>query len=222
LGDAPVSTAETIWERFQEVGFVPDLTRDEARLLIDLYRQLAASGRPIPRDEVAALAAHAGVEADASEELIRRMSERDETGDIRGIMGLSLNRHPHRFRVHGNELATWCALDPLVIAPIMTDLVEIESNDPTNGETVHISVDPSGSLSCDPKDAVVSIVIPESGAPDSVERVWKMFCHQVFFFTDRDSANRYFSESDKELYYLPVEEAFELGRFLFAPVHTQV
>ena len=121
-----VTTAETIWERFQEVGFVPDLTTAESRLLIDLYRKLASEGRPVPATQLADLAEVAGVEPEVSEELIRRMGERDDAGDIRGIMGLSLNRHPHRFRVHGNELATWCALDPLVIAPIMTDLVEIE------------------------------------------------------------------------------------------------
>lgn len=217
-----MTTAETIWQRFQEVGFVPDLTTAESRLLIDLYRRLASEGRPVPATELADLAKVAGVESEVSEELIRRMGELDEAGDLRGIMGLSLNQHPHGFRVHGHELATWCALDPLVIAPIMTGPVDVESNDPINGESVHISVEPNGALSYEPEGAVVSIVIPEPGWPDSVERVWKMFCHQVFFFTDQDSADSYFSESDKELYSLPIEEAFDLGRLLFGPIHAQL
>ena len=128
--------------------------------------------------------------------------------------------HPHKFQVHGHELTTWCALDPLVIAPTMTDSVEVESDDPSTGKPIHISVDPGGAVSYQPETAVLSIVIPESGAHESIEGVCKMFCHQVYSFTSRDTADKSFSTDDRELCYLPVEDAFQLGRLLFGPIHA--
>ena len=62
--------------------------------------------------------------------MTERTRERDDDGAVRGIVGLSLNEHPHRFRVGDHELHNWCALDPLLIMPTMTVDVALESADP--------------------------------------------------------------------------------------------
>ncbi|MFV1963032.1 MAG: organomercurial lyase [Acidimicrobiia bacterium] len=213
--------AKTIWDRFQAVGFTPDFGRKESRLLIELYRRLAAEGRPIPAEEVERLAEGAGITSEVAGAFVEMAGERDEEGALRGIVGLSLNRHPHKFLVQGNELTTWCALDPMLIAPIMTEAVELESDDPRNGEPIRVSVSPSGVQTYEPTTAVVSIVIPESGATDNLETIWKMFCHQVHFFTSRESGEQFFSGRDIEVYFLTMEEAFDLGRLTFGPIHAQ-
>ena len=216
------TTAKKVWNRFQAEGFTPDFGPGGSRLLIALYRRLAAEGRPITTDEVEELAKDADVTSEETRSLIERGGELDDDGAVRGIVGLSLNAHPHKFLIHGHELRNWCALDPLLIAPTMTGAVELESDDPRSGEPIRVSVSPSGVQAYEPTTAVVSIVVPESGATDSIEAVWMMFCHQVHFFTSRESGEQFFSGRDIEVYFLTIEEAFELGRLTFGPVYTQL
>ncbi len=211
-----------IWQRFQEVGFTPDFGPEGSRLLIALYRRLAAEGRPITADEVAELAASLDVSPKQTAALIERTAERDDNGVVRGIVGLSLNEHPHRFRVGDHELRNWCALDPLLIAPTMTEDVALESTDPQTGEVVRVSVSPGGVNAQQPEQAVMSIVVPESGATDSVEAVWMTFCHQVHFFTSRQAAEQFFADKEYEVYFLTLEEAFALARLTFAPLSRQL
>ncbi len=226
----PTSSAlvDKVWGRFQEVGFTPDFGPEGSRLLIALYRRLAAEGRPVTPDEVAELAAQVDVSDEAARDLVEYTTERDDDGSVLGIVGLSLNEHPHTFRVNGRELRNWCALDPLLIVPTMTTDVELESADPGTGESVRVSVAPDGVKGYEPSGAVVSIVVPEpgalpeSGATDSVETVWMMFCHQVHFFSSREAGERFFEGKQFEVYFLTIDEAFELGRITFGPVYEQL
>ena len=64
-------------------------------------------------------------------------------------------------------------------------------------------------------------MIPESGTTDNLESIWKMFCHQVHFFTNRESGEQFFSGRDTEVDFLTIKEAFELGRLTFGPIHAQ-
>ena len=220
---APSTTiAEKVWDRFQAEGFTPDFGPEGSRLLIALYRRLAAEGRPITVGEVKELAKGAGLTTEEARSLVERAGELDDDGAVRGIVGLSLNAHPHKFLVNGHELRNWCALDPLLIAPTMSGDVELESDDPRSGETIRVSVTPSGVQAHEPTTAVVSIVVPESGATESVEAVWMMFCHQVHFFTSRESAEEFFSGRDIEVYFLTIEEAFDLGRLTFGPLYAEL
>ena len=211
-----------IWQRFQEVGFTPDFGPEGSRLLIALYRRLAAEGRPIPPDEVAELGASLDVSAEATAALLEGTAERDDEGAVRGIVGLSLNDHPHRFRVGDHELRNWCALDPLLIMPTMTQDAALESTDPQTGEVVRVSVSPGGVTAQQPEQAVMSIVVPPPGATDSVQNVWMTFCHQVHFFGSREAGEQFFADKEFEVYFLTLEEAFALGRLTFAPVYEQL
>lgn len=223
MSDQPQTTslAETVWSRFQSVGFTPDFGPDVSRLLIGLYRLLAAEGRPITPDEVEQLAKTVGVAPEMARMFVEQAGERNEEGAVVGIVGLSLNKNPHRFLIHGHELTTWCALDPMLIAPAMTGPVELESDDPRTGKPILVSVDPDGVQGHDPATAVISIVIPEAGATESLESVWKMFCHQVHFFTSRESGEQFFTGKDFEVYFLSIEEAFELGKLTFGAILAQ-
>ena len=211
-----------VWQRFQEVGFTPDFGPEGSRLLIALYRRLAAEGQPITPDELAELAASLDVSPEQTAALIERTAERDDDGVLRGIVGLSLNDHPHRFRIGDRELRNWCALDPLLIAPTMTEDVVLESTDPQTGEVVSVSVSPGGVNARQPERAVMSIVVPALGATDSVEAVWMKFCHQVHFFTSRQAGEQFFVGKEYEVYFLTLDEAFALGRLTFAPLYRHL
>ena len=193
-----------------------------SQLLIALYRRLAAEGRPIPPDEVAAIAGRLDVSAEAAAALVEDSAERDDDGAVRGIVGLSLNEHPHRFRVGDHELRNWRALDPLLIMPTMTQDVALESTDPQTGEVVRVAVSPGGVNAQEPEQAVMSIVVPPPGATDSVENVWMTFCHQVHFFSSREAGKQFFADKEFEVYFLTLEEAFALGRLTFAPLYEQL
>jgi alkylmercury lyase len=213
---------EQVWKRFQEVGFTPDFGPEGSRLLIALYRRLAETGQPVSADEVTAIAHELDMSPEHAAGLVERMGEHDDDGALRGIVGLSLNDHPHRFIVGGHELRNWCALDPLLIVPTMTEEVQLESTDPHTGESVRVSVTNEGIETQQPAEAVMSIVVPEPGATDSVESVWMTFCHQVHFFTSREAGEQFFEDSDYEVYFLTLDEAFGLGRLTFAPVYEQL
>ncbi len=211
-----------VWERFQEVGFTPDFGPEGSRLLIALYRRLAETGEPIPAADIATIAAALDVSPEQATHLIAGTGETDEDGAVRGIVGLSLNDHPHRFIVGDHELRNWCALDPLLIVPVMTEDVQLESDDPQTGETVRVSVTSEGIQAQQPTDAVMSIVVPEAGATESVQAVWMLFCNQVHFFTSREAGEQFFDGKDFEVYFLTLEEAFDLGRLTFAPLYQQL
>ncbi len=201
-------------QRFADVGFGTGFGPEESRLTVRLYRRLARDAQPVSPSEVVALAAEVGMERDEAERMMQCCAERDEAGNVRGIIGLSLNDHPHKFRVNGKELATWCALDPMFIAPAVGRDVVVATVDPSNGSSIRVQIPLDGAVSGEPDTAVLSVVIP-AGQAESVEAIWMQFCNHVHFFRDRESGEAYFSDKEMEVYFLSLGEAFELGRALF-------
>ena len=213
---------QNIWRRFKEVGFAPDFGAGGSRLIIALYRQLARDGEPISRDDAMGTAARLGVASEEAAEIIERVSERDEGGAIRGIVGLSLNDHPHTFRFGEVELRNWCALDPLLIIRVLNGPVTIESADPSSGKPVTVTATADGIEAYEPSTTVMSVVIPESGATESLESIWMTFCHQVHFFENQETAERYFADKKMEVHFLTPNEAFDLGGLTFAPLYREL
>lgn len=223
MSTTTATNVEKVWQRFQEVDFTPDFGPEGSKALIAIYRRLATTGEAIPMDEAFSLAAAAGFERDAAQEMFERSTELDDERNIRGIVGLSLNEFAHSFIVGERRLSTWCALDPLFIAPTIEQDVAIESSDPRSGEPVRVAVSAGGVERYSPAEAVVSIVIPESGAADEgVEAIWMMFCEHVHFFTDQASAEEHFAGRGMEVYFLSVREAFELGGVVFKTLHDAI
>jgi vacuolar-type H+-ATPase subunit B/Vma2 len=72
---------------------------DRSRLLIRVMR-LLAHGEPVEGERVDQIIANLGITHDDANQFLRQITERDERDRIVGIMGLSLNDHPHRFMVN--------------------------------------------------------------------------------------------------------------------------
>jgi len=187
-------------------GAVPTLDLGEQRLALELYRALM-EGRPISASELAARTATDPAEV---EEALARWPGvfRGKDGRIIGFWGLAVRGMPHRLSSRSGRLTTWCALDPLLIAPLVTDEARVESSDPVSGEPISLTVTPDGPRDVSPPTAVLSMLLPDR--PFSHDVV-QSFCHFVHFFTSEETGRKW-TGKHPGTFLLGVEEAFEVAR----------
>ncbi|MGH8636888.1 MAG: organomercurial lyase, partial [Burkholderiales bacterium] len=106
------------------------------------------------------------------------------------------------------------AWDGLFIPTVLGAAADVSSPDPDTRELVRLTVSPSGIERAEPNDAVVSFPLPERGDFDeSAENIIGGFCHSVFFFTSRESGERWRANHEATFLY-SLDDAFQLGRRL--------
>jgi alkylmercury lyase len=184
---------------------VPTLDPAEQRLALQLYRMLLA-GRPVA---TADLATAVGADVGFVERALGGWPGvfRDRKGQIVGFWGLAIRGMPHRLTTDQGEITTWCALDPLIIAPLVTDEAHVESGDPVSGEPIRLTVTPNGVRDLAPSEARVSMLAPDGPfGHDVVES----FCHFVHFFASEATAQRWVTDHPGT-FTLTVDEAFEVA-----------
>ena len=135
-----------------ELDFGPGLSR----LLVQTWRSLA-KGDPVSPEQVKRIAKDIGVDQTEADGFLRRMSERDASDSIVGVMGLSLNDHPHQFTVDGVALRTWCAGDTLFLPAMLGRTADVESASPLTGELIRLTVSPDGIVTTDPAGLALSV-----------------------------------------------------------------
>ncbi len=210
-----------IASRLRAAGIPPDFGPDRSRLLIQTYRALA-KGRPLTADQVNEIATDLDINQDEAHGFLKEVTERDADDNIIGVIGLSLNEEwGHRFHVNGASLRNWCAWDSLFIAPLLKQTVTIESDSPETKEKIRVTVGLEGIEQSDPADAVVTVVALDAKKHDlsSLEAVWGVFCHQVYFFASREEAQRW-AAGRESIEILTVEEAYELGKQAFSELNS--
>jgi alkylmercury lyase len=188
------------------VGAVPKLGPSERRIAIGLYR-LLAEGRPVSPERIADTL---NLSAGAVRETLSRWPGvyNDDAGRVVGFWGLSLSEMPHRFKVDGRALYTWCAWDSLFIPGILGKTAKVESTDPVTGEKISLVVGQGGIQDLEPAETVVSFLEP-NGVFDS--DVIQSFCHFVHFFGSPKSGHRWTS-THKGTLLLSADQAYDLGR----------
>jgi alkylmercury lyase len=210
-----VPSLDQYWERLapEILPFSPE----EQRAAVTLYRELA-KGQAV---DAAQLAKALGVSAAEGRDLLARDSIKaftyaDDQGRVLGFGGLAVPQMQHRFEVEGRTLWTWCAWDSLFIAEILGKPARVSSPDPENGEVIRLVVSPDRIESAEPKDAVVSFLLPNANDfQTSAANVMANFCHFVFFFTSRASGERWTAKHPGTLLY-SLDEAFALAKRLNA------
>lgn len=177
----------------------------ERAVVLAAYRSLAA-GRLL---EVAALARAVARDDDSVRSLLRRWPDvfYDNDGRIVAFWGLDLRETAHRFWVQGRCLFTWCAWDPLFLAPILGAAARVESRCPVTGRTVVIDVGPRGVARVTPDTAVLSFMSDCCRDGDVIAR----FCRFVSVFASADAASAWTAEHQGTTV-LGIVEGFELGR----------
>ena len=199
-----------------ELDFGPGLSR----LLVQVWRSLA-KGDPVSPEQVKRIAKDFGVEQTEADGFLRRMSERDASDNIVGVMGLSLNDHPHQFTVDGVALKTWCAGDTLFLPAMIGQTADVESASPQTGETIRLTVSPDGIVSTDPAGLALSVPAEDPGQLTTAElaAIWGTFCHHIFFFASVDEGQRWAAERDNiEIY--PVEDAYQFVTAMWRKVRS--
>ncbi len=199
-----------------ESGFESRFTPTESRLRIEVL-ELVGKGRPVTAKQVQQIAWRVGMAREAAASFISQVSERDGKGRVVGILGLSQKRHPHRFKVAGRVLFTWCAWDALFLPALLKKTAEVESVCPVTKDRVEITITPQKLKEVMPRQAVVTMIVPrlKRRGPPTVEDVWQRFCQYVQFFRSEHAASQWISGKKEELRILSVEEAHELGRRAF-------
>jgi len=195
-----------------------DYGLDRSRLLVRVLRSLA-TGRPVSGAQVDQMSADLGIGRDEAHPFLREITERDADDNIVGVMGLSLNDHPHRLTVNGVPLSAWCAEDTLFLPSLLQQTATVESYSLLTKQKVRLTVSPTRVEEVSPISAVVSIVIVDPKQEDmaSVEAIWSTFCEHIHFFASREEAERWAAGRD-DIAILTVDEGFELGRQVWARV----
>jgi alkylmercury lyase len=188
----------------------PSTDAEDRRIIIETYR-LLAGGEPISETQVAAAA---GFTLERVQESLRAwpLVLRTDEDLIVGFWGMHADHvEPTHAMTHdASTVFGWCALDTLFIPEIIDREVRVESTDPTTGTRVRLTVTPEGIADLEPPEAVVSLLLPrdtESFDDNAIAR----FCHQIYFFDSPRSAEAWIG-SRQGRFFLPVAEAFELGK----------
>jgi alkylmercury lyase len=207
-------------ETLNKAGIPPRFEPEQARFLIRMWQQVA-QGRPVSIDRINAIGADEHISRQKITEFIAQVSERDKSGNVVGIVGLSQNKHPHSLTINGQTLSTWCAWDSLFLPGILKQRSKIESTCPVTKNRISITIGLEKVERFEPRNTAVSIVIPDVDANgiESVEKIWMIFCHQVHFFSSSEVASKWISEKGINARVLSVPEAFELGRLAFKDLH---
>jgi len=195
-----------------------DYGPDRSRLLVRVLRSLR-TGHPVSVAQVDRIVADLDIAQDEAHRFLREITERDADDNIVGIMGLSLNDHPHRFYVNGASLSTWCAEDTLFLPSLLKQTATVESYSPISKEKVRLTVSPERVEEVSPAGAVVSMVIVDPKQDDmaSVEAIWNTFCEHIHFFASREEAERW-AAGRGDIAILTVDEGFDLGRQVWSKV----
>lgn len=212
----PTTTGAAIFHEFERAGLRVDPDPDMARLIVRTLR-LLSEGESVAIDQLQDLARDL---EDATSQIaaIQKMSERDAEGRIAGLMGLSLNDHPHQFDVGEQRLHAWCAWDTLFLPPLLGQTAHVTSIEPSTGDSIRLTITPEGVTSSVPPNLLISVVIPsfESGSVIPAHQMQEMFCSYVHFFTSIERAEQWFSNRDLQARVISVEEGFKLGQLRFS------
>ena len=122
--------------------------------------------------------------------------------------GLAVQETPHRFKVAGRQLFTWCAWDSLFIPELLGKKAEVESACPISGEIISLTVGPTGVENFSPHGAVVSFLSPTT--PFDMNIV-ASFCHYILFLSSEETGKKW-SANHQDTFLLGVDDAYEIGR----------
>jgi alkylmercury lyase len=180
---------------------------EELRLWLPLWR-LLAEGSPVSTSALASVSHRPLNEIQAA---LPSLDVRlDQEGNILAS-GVSLVPTAHQFHLGEQVLYTWCALDTLLLPPLLDRAASVISTCPVTGKKIRLTVTPEAMRDLSPSDAVVSVHLP--GEETNLCHVQEDICNDGFFFVSRDVAAAW-PHLHRQAVLLTVEEAAQLGREL--------
>jgi len=184
----------------------PDLSAIEQRIAVGLYK-LLAEGEPVSPDRVAQ---HLDLSINLVTEALNSwpVVSFDDGKNVVGFYGLALEETPHRFKVNGRQLYTWCAWDSLFIPELLGKTAAVESSCPISGDTISLTVTPTRVENFSPAGAMVSFLSPATSFDMNIVAG---FCYFILFFSSKENGNKW-SANHNGTFLLTLDEAHEIGR----------
>jgi alkylmercury lyase len=188
---------------------MPRLDATEQHIALTMLRRLALGG-PVSLRE---LAGAADVPEEQTAAALDRFSGgvfRDGQQRIVGFFGLSVaDMGHHRIHLDGRPLSAWCAWDTLFLPELLEENnVRVTSRSPASDGEIALTVTASGPSDVTPREAVVSLLLPDGEfGLDVIQR----FCHFVHFFASPQDSERWVAEHPGT-FVLSVDDAYRLGQ----------
>jgi alkylmercury lyase len=180
------------------------------RRLVPASIRLLAEGEPVSPAEIAAAS---DLPVDEVKAALDGIVDVEWTADglVEGF-GLTRRPTPHRIRIGGTDMFTWCAMDTLIFAALLDRPVQIESPDGTTGVILRLESDGRRIIGADPPSTVVSWYVDPSGT--GIRAATCQFGH---FFASPESAASWASKYPQGGV-LALDEALKAARALAADV----
>jgi len=169
-------------------------TAAERQLVLATVRELA-KGAPVTRVRREELATELGLEreqAAAAMAAVDGAAQVGSDGEVRAVLGLSIDPAAHRFAIGGRQLYTWCALDTTFLPILLNATADVETICPVSGVSLGLRIAPDGVQSADPDTTVLSVVLPPSDwVSDSVGAMRSAFCDFSLWFHSEEEARNW-------------------------------
>jgi alkylmercury lyase len=179
-------------------------SRRQEAVLGAAFRHLLDHGKPLTVDDLAAMVAIPAedVEAELRSLAVEGRVRRDRSGDVVGILGLSLEPTDHEIVVAGRRRWTWCAYDAVGILGALGRGGLIRSRSPLGGTLLEIAFDGGRSVNNE-----IVLFVPD-GPVESVVDEW---CPHVNFFLDAAAAARWSDDRGLSGEALPIDDLTRTG-----------
>ncbi|MCH8198750.1 MAG: hypothetical protein IIA54_01610 [Chloroflexi bacterium] len=209
---------EELLETYKRIGIPPEFSPAQSKVLVATWRAVA-EGVPVTPERIAGIAADSGMSTDEAVEFLTWMSEKDDAGNILGVMGLTQTGWPPaKFTVDEHELHAWCALDTFFLPLMLNKTADVEVPVATGG-SIRLRIGPERVESVEPTGAVMTTVVPGISNTERLElaeEIWNIFCHHSLYFRSREEADAFTAGKDLEIIVLSIEDAYEVASRAFA------
>ena len=139
----------------------------------------------------------------------------DADGSVAVAYPFSGRPTAHRVLIDGHSVHAMCAVDALGIAPMFDRPIVVTSRDPITKAEINVWLQPDGTATWHPEEAVVVTGRCCEGA------AFEGCCRVLNFFTSTESAERYLRDTGVEGFPITIPQAIEVGRAIFGEVLKQ-
>jgi len=178
-------------------------------------RTLVEQGRPLTREEIAALLDGGDVDA-----ALGRLGDDDLvvlSGDGKSAVGaypVTSEDTPHRVTVQGHAIQAMCALDALSVGPMFQAEVEIHSRCHLTGEPIHIRQRDREILLAEPSGDIQVGVRWQSPTACAAHSM----CLEMVFLKDRATGERWQGGDTQSISLFSLDQAIAFGAAFFVPL----
>jgi hypothetical protein len=178
-------------------------------------RSLASLGRPLDRDEIAALLPSGNVD-----EALSRLGDDDLVvldADRRKAVGaypMTTEDTPHHLEVDGVRVNAMCALDALAVAPMYGSRVEVDSRCHVTGAPIHLEIEGERIAAATPSDGVRVGIAWQKPCGHAAHSM----CREMVFLIDEQTAHDWQGEDTESKSLFTLGEALDFAGRFFKPL----